>query len=123
MKKNSDTPFDVGWANPDVNTAAIDPSAGVVINFGNSGHMVGVVSTPVSVPKNVTFSNAGLIFDLIFQVANLAAVLTWPAAVIMSDERFDNGSKQWTPVELGIYKAHGVLAGSTWIVEISKVPF
>lgn len=123
LKKNSNTPFDVSWVNPDVNTAAIDPSSGIVINFNSSGHIIGVVSTPVSVPKNVTFSNPGLVFDLVFQVANLAAVLTWPESVIMSDERFDETSDQWTPVELGIYKAHGVLAGSTWIVEISKVPF
>lgn len=75
--------------------------------------------------KTIDFDSAtnALRFSFIFEITNVAAVLTFPSSVVMSDARWDNTAKAWTSVDIGKFKADAVFDGTNWYIEISKYPF
>jgi len=69
-------------------------------------------------PKTIAHSNDSLAVELkfLFEITNVAAVLTPPASYLMSDPRFDG--TDWTPLDTGKYKMVGDFDGTNWSVEI-----
>lgn len=58
-------------------------------------------------------------FTFLFEISGGLYVQTMPSSFIMSDVRWDDGAKTWTPIEQGKYKAKGLYNGTNWFLEIS----
>lgn len=69
-------------------------------------------------PKTLAMSNVtnSLLFNFIFEITNVAAILTVPADWLMSDLAFDGTT--WTPPQIGKYELGGSWDGTSWYVKI-----
>ncbi len=94
----------------------------LTFDFSSRLKVVFVPNDVLASPQDVVFSNTdnAVEFDFIFQIFDVAAVITFPAGVGMNDVRWDSGSQEWTPDGTGYFKAHGVYNGSAWFVDISQ---
>src|SRR5687768_3370514 len=64
-------------------------------------------SAAFATPKTISFSNAtnALEFDFVFNVSNVAEILTFPSNVIMNDVRWEaTGAQEWEPDGTGWFK-------------------
>ena len=68
---------------------------------------------------SLTNSSNAKKFTFLFEISGGLYVQTMPASFIMSDVRWDDGAKTWTPIEQGKYKAVGLFDGTNWFLEIS----
>lgn len=69
-------------------------------------------------PKTLALSNAtnALVFGLLVEITDVAAILTVPADWYMNDINYDGTA--WTPPEIGRYELGGTLYGTEWMVKI-----
>jgi len=95
--------------------------AGATINydFKNTQERSFKGSAAIATPKTIAFPNSamGKKFVGFHNITDVAAVLTFPAAVKMSSGLWNNGSKQWTAEYTGEYKFIGHYDGTTWYVD------
>lgn len=80
-------------------------------------------ATGFATPKTIAFSNDtnALEFDFVLNITNVAAILTFPASVIMDDVRWEaTGAQEWEPDNTGFFKGHAEFDGTNWLVDISK---
>jgi hypothetical protein len=75
----------------------------------------------IGAPKTWALSNdfIALAFKFVFTMSSLDAQ-TFPANFKMSDGRWDDVAKTWTPADLGKYLAEATFDGVNWNVEISQ---
>lgn len=99
-------------------TSASTAGATITIDLNDQRQRMFVGSASFSTAKTIAFSNDGnaLVFDVFFEVTNVAAVLTMPASVIMADVNFDGDD--WTPPSTGKYEMGGTWDGTNWWVKI-----
>lgn len=78
--------------------------------------LIHVGSATFATAKVVAMSNTStaLAFSFIFEVTNVAAVLTTPADWLMTTVDFDG--IDWTPPATGRYKFSGTYDGTNWYV-------
>jgi len=78
-----------------------------------------VGSASFAAAKILALSNTtnALLFSFVFQVTNVAAVITMPADFIMADPFFDGDD--WTPAVIGVYELGGTWNGTGWVVKIA----
>ncbi len=93
----------------------------ITLNFGSEEMRIFVGSASFSAAKAIALSNSTVArkFDFIFTITNVSAVLTFPAAFIMDDIRWNTSTQEWTPEQTGTYKASAVFDGTNWILDIS----
>lgn len=98
----------------------------ITLDFLSAYKMSFIGSASFSTPKTIAHSNAGNAaeYDFMFEITNVAAKLTFPAAYIMSDARWEGSNPQeWEPTEVGKYKATATYDGINWWLEISAAPY
>lgn len=110
--KNTVNTNAIGESAPDVSGGSIDlplTNQEMIFNLGN-----------LSGNKTYTFSGSeSKKFNIKLPITGLGAH-TFPASVVMSDERWDGTS--WTPSEIGTYHGKAFLDGANWFLEIPLLP-
>ncbi len=99
-----------------INTAP----ATIVFNMLGEKQVLFVGSPVINANKILQVTGVGTAIELLF-IFTLDAVrtITMPANFIMSDVRFDNATKVWTPFYGGKYKARALFDGGDWWLEIT----
>ena len=100
--------------------------ATITLNFSNNGTATFFGSASFATPKTIAHSNDtnAVKYVFAFQITNVAAKLTFPAAYIMSDVRWEGSNPQeWEPAEVGKYKATAIYDGTNWWLDISLSPY
>lgn len=105
-------------ANTVVSATTSTAGATITLNMDSKVQKIHVGSASFSNPKTLAMSNTtnALDFIFIFEITDLAAVLTFPADWISDDFNFDGTA--WTPGEIGKYKMGGPFDGTNWHVSI-----
>lgn len=96
-------------------------SGTVTLNFDTNVVRFFVGSASFATAKTIAFSNdsVALYFSFMFQITDVAAVLTLPSEVIMSDARWNTSSQEWTSFDTGKFRAKGDFDGTNWHVTIT----
>lgn len=105
-------------------TRSVSTSGGTLtLNFANIDDTVFYGDASFGSAKEIVLSNdtKAIRFVFTFEVSDVAAVITFPSSFVMSDIRWDSGSKEWTPDGTGLFKAQAIFNGSNWFLEISNV--
>lgn len=98
----------------------------ITLNFNSRPTRNFVGATSFSTPKTISHSNDGnaVRYEFTFEITDPAAKLTFPAAYIMSDVRWEAVNPQeWEPADIGKYKATATYDGTNWWLEISSAPY
>lgn len=105
-----------GWTDTNVNSSG----SPIALNQGNNAQVNYVLSVDIAGNKTFTISNvAGAQqFRMRFTLTDLW-VLTWPANFLMSDARWNAGTKEWTPDDAGDFEAIGTYDGTNWFLVIN----
>lgn len=100
-------------------TTASTASSTITLDLDSKKQRMFDGSATFSTAKTIAFSNTtnAHVFSFTFEITNVAAVLTLPSSVIMSNGDFDGDD--WTPPSTGKYKMGGTFDGSEWWVEIA----
>lgn len=83
---------------------SVNTSGGTItLDFNSQKERSHYGSASFSAPKTIAFSNTtnAIAHNFLFEVTNVAAVLTMPSTVWMFDERWDG--TDWTPLDVGEY--------------------
>lgn len=93
--------------------------ATITLDMGSLVQRMHIGSATFSAAKAVAMSNAtnALQFQFIFEVTNVAAVLTVPADWLMSSADFDG--TDWTPPGTGKFMFGGAFDGTNWYVNVA----
>lgn len=102
-------------------SSASTASGTITLDMNSQRQRSFVGSATFSGPKTLALSNTtnSLFFNFIFEVTNVAAVLTMPSDFLMSSGDF-NGT-DWTPPAIGKYEIGGAFddTGNVWYVKVS----
>ncbi len=98
-------------------TITLDMNSQIQRSFVGSASFSGVKTIAMSNTTNSMF------FNFIFEVTNVAAVITVPADWLMSSDDFDGAD--WTPPEIGKYELGGSYddVNNVWYVKINSDSF
>jgi hypothetical protein len=100
--------------------------ATITLNFSNNAAPTFFGSASFATAKAIAHSNDanGAKYSFHFQITDPDAKLTFPAAYIMSDVRWEAVNPQeWEPADIGKYKATATYDGTNWWLEISASPY
>jgi hypothetical protein len=91
----------------------------ITLDMNSASQRMFYGSATFSTPKTITLSNTtgALVFNFIFEVTDVAAVLTMPATFLMTDANFDG--TDWSPLLTGKYEMGGSWDGTNWYVKIA----
>lgn len=94
----------------------------ITLNFASEEQRIFVGSASFATAKAVALSNDSIArrLDFIFTITNVNAVLTFPAAFVMNDVRWNTSSQEWEPDQTGTFKASAIFDGTNWIMDISN---
>lgn len=98
----------------------------ITLNFANKIRRNFAGATSFATPKTIAHSNDSnaVKYSFHFNITDVAAKLTFPAAYIMSDARWEAANPQeWEPADIGKYKATATYDGTNWWLEISPSPY
>ena len=103
---------------------SIDPTITPAFQFSNRNTIWNFIIEPIAATYTWTLSNADYAykFTFMFEMLGLHAQ-TFPSSFIMSDPRWDDSAKEWTPLETGKYKAVAEFDGTNWYLDISPSPY
>lgn len=121
---NSLAYFAPGGNDMDISTASTAGGT-ITLDFDSEDQRIFVGSASFATPKTIALADAtnAKKLDLIFTVTNVAAALTFPAAFIMSDVRWNTSTQEWEPVDTGTYKLTAIFDGTNWVMDISQSPY
>lgn len=106
------------WQPSQVISSASTSTAGstITLNMNSLTQLIHVGSATFATAKTIAMSNTSnaLAFSFIFEVTNVAAVLTPPSDWVMTTTDFDG--TDWTPPATGRYKFSGTFNGTDWYV-------
>lgn len=103
---------------------SVDTSGAITLNFKNASDVIFYGSAQISANKVISFSNSTNATKLTF-LFDLSGTqtLTFPSSCLMNDIRWNSGTKVWSSLEAGKYKAFANFDGTNWYLEISQSPF
>lgn len=92
----------------------------ITLDMNSQIQRMHVGSASFSTPKTIALSNTtnSLVFNFVFTITDVAAVLTLPADFKMSDVLQFDGT-DWTPLSTGEYEMAGSFDGTSWLVKIA----
>jgi hypothetical protein len=92
----------------------------ITLDFDSKIERMFVGGAPFATPKTIAFDNdtVALLGQFVFDISNIAAVLTFPSDVIMqgSDSRWDAGAFEFTPDATGKHQFSISWDGTNWIL-------
>jgi hypothetical protein len=92
----------------------------ITLDFDSKIERMFVGDAPFATPKTIAFDNdtVALLGQFVFDISNIAAVLTFPSDVIMqgSDSRWDAGAFEFTPDATGKHQFSISWDGTNWIL-------
>lgn len=93
----------------------------ITFDFDSRRDRIFYGSASFSTTKTIALSNSTNAVRLcfIFQITDVAAVLTFPSSFLMSDPRWNDSTYEWTAVEAGKYKAEAKYDGTNWYIDIT----
>lgn len=97
-------------------------TATIELNFQGQRSLTFVVGENIIGATEFEISNDtnAVYFELIIVVIT-SSPMTFPSNFLMSDVRWDAGSKEWSPGEdQGTYKGRGTRLGSNWLFDMSQ---
>lgn len=106
-----------------VDDATIDTSGGTItFNFQEVVSRIFIGNASFATPKTIAYSEAtnALKFEFLFQVTNVAAVLTLQSNSLVNAIAgiWDSTGKTWTPNDIGRYVLEGTYDGTNWWIKI-----
>lgn len=95
----------------------------ITLNFQTSVDRIFVGDASFATPKTIALSNdaGALRLSFVFQITNVAAVLTFPASFKMTEDgvRWNASTNEWTPDGIGLFEAYAIFDGASWLMRIS----
>lgn len=97
-------------------------SGTITFDFGNQVNRKFVGATSFATPKTIAYSNSGFAneYRAMFDITNVAAVLTFPGSTICNAAGWDSTGKTWTPTYEGKYKFKADFDGTNWWLEVNE---
>lgn len=102
--------------------AAVDVSGGTIdLNMAGTQLREFTPSGAITAPKTWQVSNGGSAFQFRFRFTVDDLHVQTLTGFKMSDARWNAGTEEWTPDDIGEYQAVGHYNGTDWYVEIAGV--
>lgn len=106
-----------------VDSATIDTSGGTItLNFQSVVSRIFIGSASFATFKTINYSENtnALKFEFLFQITDLAAVLTLPSNSLVNTTAgvWDSSGKTWTPNDIGRFTLTGTYDGTNWWIKI-----
>lgn len=97
----------------------------ITLDCNSQKKRVHLGSATFATPKTIALSNTtnARQFFFLFQITNVAAVLTMPSDFLLNDPNWDESANTWTPTDVGRYILAGYFDGTNWWVNISGAPY
>lgn len=107
-----------------IDRGSIDTTSGIVIDMNSLKSRILVCAPAISANKTASFSNIvnAITVQILLPFSSLVYV-QFPSNVLMSDARWNNVTKRWTPFETGTYKLKGTFDGTNWTFEEWTGPY
>lgn len=97
----------------------------ITLDFNGLPDVLFVGSASFATAKDIALANNSnaLFMSFVFNVTNVAAVLTFPNEFVADDIRWDAGSQEWTPDQIGLFRLDAIFNGVDWMIEKITGPY